>query len=200
MPLVLFYQSCYDYLLSFLLLSGLGLAMVQSITRQHDGHITVYSEPGIGTTFHIYLPRIDEQGKAVQTKPRLQVPRGTETILLVEDEAPLLDLVRMILQNHGYRVVADSSAAAAESRFVGLLDEATLLITDVVMPGMDGRELSDRLRVLSPGLRVMYISGYPDNVLQQHGISAAADHFLQKPFTSETLVRKVREVIDAARP
>jgi two-component system cell cycle sensor histidine kinase/response regulator CckA len=180
--------------------TGLGLAMVQSITRQHDGHITVYSEPGIGTTFHIYLPRIDEQGKAVQTKPRLQVPRGTETILLVEDEAPLLDLVRMILQNHGYRVVADSSAAAAESRFVGLLDEATLLITDVVMPGMDGRELSDRLRVLSPGLRVMYISGYPDNVLQQHGISAAADHFLQKPFTSETLVRKVREVIDAARP
>ena len=178
--------------------TGLGLAMVQSITRQHDGHVTVYSELGIGTTFHVYLPRIDEEGKAPRKKPRAQVPRGTETILLVEDETPLLELVRTILQNHGYKVVADSSAQAAESRFESWLDEASLLITDVVMPGMDGKELSDRLTVLRPDLKVLYVSGYPDNVLQQHGISAVDDSFLQKPFTSEILVRKVRELLDQA--
>jgi two-component system cell cycle sensor histidine kinase/response regulator CckA len=177
--------------------TGLGLATVHGIVRQSGGHVWLYSEPGHGTTFKIYLPRTDPRGAVeAPTLAEVELPSGSETILLVEDEASLRELVRECLEASGYNVLeACHGMAALEvgERHPGRID---LLLTDVVMPGMSGRELAERLRGARPEIRTVYMSGYTDDAVVLHGILAEDMAFLQKPFTAAELARRVREVLD----
>jgi len=178
--------------------TGLGLSTVYGIVKQSGGHIEVYSEPGRGTTFRIYLPRIEEAAEAVEPgKAREQLPRGSETILLVEDEAGVRTLAKTILQTHGYTVL---DAAQGKDAFLlsgqheGLIH---LMVTDMVMPEMSGREVAERLKPLRPNMKVLFMSGFTDKAMVHHGELGPGMAFLQKPFTPQTLARKVREVLDA---
>jgi PAS domain S-box-containing protein len=177
--------------------TGLGLATVYGIVRQSGGHITAYSEPGVGTTFKIYLPR---DGEDSQIAPSADTSKGglggSETMLLVEDEEGVRSLARLALQRRGYKVLEAPSGAEAlkiSERYDG---DIQLLATDVVMPQMSGRELADRLLSLRPGIRVLYMSGYTDDAIVRHGLLDARVPFLHKPFTLDALARKVREVLD----
>jgi two-component system cell cycle sensor histidine kinase/response regulator CckA len=178
--------------------TGLGLSTVYGIVKQSGGYIWVYSEPGKGTTFKVYLPRVAEQ---VEAKPeRLELPaagQGSETILLVEDEEAVRELASRILSAKGYSVVAATSAREAEKFAAKNAGEIHLLLTDIIMPGTSGRELARRITAKHPRTRVLYMSGYTDNVLAQGGVLEAGLSFLQKPFTPGALVQKVREVLDS---
>jgi PAS domain S-box-containing protein len=178
--------------------TGLGLATVYGVVKQSGGSIWVYSEPGRGTTFKIYLPRVD--GPAEGTKPgpdSLSTPRGSETILLVEDEAGVRELVRRILVAYGYTVLTASRGDEALQVCGCHEGSVHLLMTDVVMPGMSGRALADRLTALYPNVKVLYMSGYTDATIARNGELEDGAMFLQKPFTPGALARKVREVLDA---
>ncbi len=179
--------------------TGLGLATIYGIVKQNGGLITVYSEPGKGSTFQVYLPRY--RGTAAQYPEGQAEPRGgTETILLVEDEEAILRLASAVLDGLGYRVLASSSPRRAlemARQHEGPID---LLITDVVMPEMDGRALSERVAEERPGIRRLYISGYPANVIAQRGVVEEGVSFLQKPFTRLALSASVRAVLDAPAP
>jgi PAS domain S-box-containing protein len=182
--------------------TGLGLATVFGIVSQSGGSVDVYSELDWGTTFRIYLPRIDDES-AVASRPASAspAPAGTETILLVEDAEPLRVMIREILEGGGYTVIeaTDPEQALAGAQAPGR--SIHLLLTDVVMPRMSGPELAERLRsgaTVSP--RVLYMSGYTDEAIGHHGVLEPGTHFLQKPFTSEALLRKVRDALDAGGP
>jgi CheY-like chemotaxis protein len=176
--------------------TGLGLATVYGIVQQSGGHIYVYSEPMHGTSFKIYLPRVAE----TVAPPALPVPqtaahRGTETILLVEDDPAVRVLTRRMLESRGYTVLAAANGTEgveAARRYAG---EIHLLVTDVVMPEMNGRELFTQLSAQRSGLRVLFLSGYTDEAIVRHGNLERGVPFLQKPFTPETLARKVREAL-----
>ncbi len=178
--------------------TGLGLATVHGIVKQSGGHITVYSELERGTTFKIYLPRAENPPPARGSRlVRPPLAKGGETILLVEDEDGVRALARHILRNCGYTVVeaqegAEALRLAGEHR--GRFD---LLVTDVVMPRMGGREVAQRVSELHPGAKVLFLSGYTDDAVVRHGILEADVSFLQKPFTPASLAAKVREVLDA---
>ncbi len=177
--------------------TGLGLATVYGIVSQSGGQIFVASAPERGATFAIYLPRVEKPAEVTGAAPAAPLRGGTETILLVEDEDAVRGLTRRCLEASGYTVLQASSAEEAidvASRFDGRLD---LLLTDVVMPGASGPELSRRLHERRPGTRVLYVSGYTDAAMASHVALDAGASFLQKPFTPETLARKVREILDA---
>ena len=177
--------------------TGLGLSTAYGIVKQSDGYISVYSEVGIGSTFKVYLPCI-ETAKDVTAVPSSTpaTHRGTETVLLVEDEEGVRKLVRGILARQGYKVleaVSGEEALEIVHEYSGKLD---LLLSDVVLVGMSGRELSERLRIQMPSLRVIYMSGYTDDAIVRHGVLTESAEFLQKPFSSDNLLRKVRAVLE----
>ena len=177
--------------------TGLGLATVFGIVQQSGGHITVYSEPGQGSTFKIYLPRVAEDTVSAGSGEALpgSLPRGAETILLVEDESALRSMVRGILESHGYKVLEARNGEDALVVCEQHKGPIQLLLTDVIMPEMNGPQLAERLAVFHRSMKILYISGYTDEGIIHHGILDAGTNFLQKPFTPDALIRKVREVI-----
>jgi CheY-like chemotaxis protein len=179
--------------------TGLGLSTVHGIVRQSGGHVEVYSEPGHGTTFKIYFASLAEDA-TTQCVPSvaLEVPRGTETILLAEDEEAIRQLARVALQSCGYHVLEAANGEQALKVIAASAEPVDLLITDVIMPRMSGRELAVQLRILRPGTRVLYVSGYTDEAIVRHGIVDEGVAFLNKPFTPTMLARKVREVLDGS--
>lgn len=176
--------------------TGLGLATVFGIVQQNQGFITVATQAGCGTTFRIYLPRCSASPDSGAEKIRRSPVRGTETILLVEDEPQVLNLGRSVLTQHGYTVLAASNPEIALALARQHPVKIHLLVTDVVMPGMNGKELYQLLQTTRPELRCLFISGYTADVIAQHGVINVDVQFLQKPFKIERLVEKVRDVLE----
>ncbi len=178
--------------------TGLGLATVYGVVKQNRGFINVYSEPGQGTAFKIYLPRHTGDEEALQVKREIKPEsRGSETVLFVEDEPSLQKLGTKILERLGYRVLTTSNPMHAIELADNHSGEIDLLLTDVIMPEMNGRDLADTLKAQYPNLKILFLSGYPDNVIAHHGILDKGVNFLQKPLMPETLAMKVREVLDS---
>jgi two-component system, cell cycle sensor histidine kinase and response regulator CckA len=176
--------------------TGLGLSMVYGIIKQSNGYIDVSSEPGAGTAFDIYLPKVDQAVDASASATPSATLRGSETVLLVEDDSSLRALAIHMLETCGYSVLEASSASVALEISRQPNVHIHLLVTDVVMPGMSGRVLAEQLLAQSPHIVVLYISGYTGQTVGAHGVLAEGSYFLPKPFTREALARKVREVLD----
>ena len=180
--------------------TGLGLATVHGIVKQSGGHVWVYSEPEHGATFKVYLPRLvdADAGLAVPLRPDRgqELPRGTETVLLVEDETGLREMVRECLEASGYSVIEGRNAVHALEVAAKYSATIHLVVTDVVMPGMSGRELVNRLSSSHAETKALFMSGYTDDAIVIHGVLAHEMAFLQKPFTIDALARKVRELLD----
>jgi two-component system cell cycle sensor histidine kinase/response regulator CckA len=181
--------------------TGLGLATVYGIVRQSGGSVYVYSEPGRGTSFKIYLPEVapPSAGRA-RASPSPARLNGDETVLLVEDEGAVRDLARKVLEAHGYTVLEAACGAAALRLSDAHANPIHVLVTDVVMPEMSGRELAQHLAGRRPKTRVLFMSGYTDDAVVRHGVLAADVAYLQKPFTPEGLLKKLRAVLDGDAP
>jgi len=174
--------------------TGLGLSTVYGIVTQHNGHVAVESEPGRGSTFRIYLPRVLEEAEAAD-RAEAAPARGSGTVLLVEDEQGVRELAREILEVNGYTVleaVSPGDAVLIAERHAGPIH---LVLTDVVMPRMSGPELVERLAPLRPDARVLYMSGYTDEAIANHGVLRPGTQMVEKPFTPATLVRKIQEAL-----
>jgi two-component system cell cycle sensor histidine kinase/response regulator CckA len=182
--------------------TGLGLATVYGVVKQSNGYIWVDSAPGKGSTFQIYLPRNLDSEQVSVAEPEVQLrekSRGSEMILLVEDAEPLRKLAQAFLESNGFRVLSATSGEAAleiAARHSGRFD---LLLTDVVMPGMNGRVLAEQLSLRQPGLKVLFMSGYTDSFIAGHGVLQKGTNLLHKPFTEEVFISKVREVLDGGK-
>lgn len=178
--------------------TGLGLATVYGIVEQGGGHIVVETEVGAGTTFEVFLPKASSSDADVGAE---RVPEGAavggETILVVEDEVAVRTLVRRILTRSGYTVVVASDGNDAIQQAEAHDGPLHLLLTDVVMPGLGGRAVADRVSVLRPGIKVIYMSGYVDDAVVRAGVLLEGVNFLQKPFTLDGLTAKIREVLDS---
>ena len=181
--------------------TGLGLSMVYGIVKQSGGYIWTYSELGHGTTFKVYLPQVDEaeEKAALEALPGTR-PQGRETILVVEDEPQLRDLTRRFLEMHGYTVLVAEHGAAALELAGSHKGPIHLLLTDIIMPVMNGRELAQRIGEVSPKTRILFMSGYTENAAWRNDTIENSANFLQKPFTLDALTRKVREVLETPIP
>ena len=180
--------------------TGLGLATVYGIVKQSGGFIWVYSEAGHGTSFKIYLPWAGETARESAVPPyALERRQGAETVLLVEDTASVRVVTRQVLERYGYTILEAPDGKTALQLAAKHHGPIHLLLTDVVMPGVSGRQLADQLVRLRPDMRVLYTSGYTDEAIVHHGVLEPGIAYLQKPFTPDGLARKVREVLDAAR-
>ena len=178
--------------------TGLGLATVYGIVKQSGGYVWVYSEPGRGTSFKVYLPRIEDEAAGPRNEPPAQfraTPRGSETVLLVEDEKGVRELAREYLQMTGYQVIEAENGHEALELAAMHPGKIHLLMTDVVMPGISGRELSERVKSVRPEIQVLFMSGYTDQAVVNHGILESDAVLLQKPFTLTALALKLREIL-----
>lgn len=181
--------------------TGLGLSTVFGIVKQSGGHVNVYSEAGRGTTFKVYLPRVEKPVEADAKSQAEDVSvSGTETVLLVEDEPGVRSLAQEALRLNGYRALVAGGAEEALALAASHRGAIHLLLTDVIMPGLNGKELADRLALSRPGVRVLFISGYTADAIGQHGILDAGVSFLPKPFTPHDLLRKLRQTLDGTKP
>lgn len=177
--------------------TGLGLSTVYGIVKQSEGNIWVYSEIGCGTTFKVYLPLVDETANfSKQESAFTDLPEGDETVLLVEDEIAVRDLVGDILRTHGYKVLVAEHCSHALEIGANFDGEIALMVTDVVMPQMSGRDLAERLSPIRPKMKILYMSGYTDSAIVHHGVLEDGTHFIQKPFAPQNFARKVRETLD----
>lgn len=177
--------------------TGLGLATVHGIVTQSGGHIELDSRVGEGTTVSIYLPMVDAPVSS-ERRARLRAPRGGETVLLVDDEDGVRLVVQATLRRHGYHVLTARDGAEAWALFRARVSEIDVVVTDVVMPGMGGRELAERVRTLRPKVPILFLSGYADDTLVRHGVEEGDAALLQKPFLGSVLARKLREFLDEA--
>ena len=177
--------------------TGLGLSTVYGVVKQSEGYVWVHSEPGIGSTFKVYLPRVDEAAQAVPEKTNAAAAQGgAETILLVEDDPQVRDLTRDVLEARGYRVLVAERSLEAPAMCAGHGGIIDLLLTDVVMPGLGGNELALEILKQRPTIKILFMSGYTDNSLLHGASSSNGFHFLQKPFTPSSLAAKIREILD----
>jgi CheY-like chemotaxis protein len=180
--------------------TGLGLSMVYGIVKQSDGYIDVESEPGRGTIFRIYLPRVEEEAEVSPAAPAVTGAagyEGRETILLAEDDPTVREFSARVLRDLGYTVLDAGDGKEAiliSSKYAGRIH---LLVTDVVMPGMSGGDLAGRVVSIRPGTKVLFMSGYTDDTVVRHGVLESEIAFLQKPFAPEALARKVRDVLES---
>lgn len=178
--------------------TGLGLSTVYGIVKQHGGNIWLYSEPGEGTSFKIYLPKAKEtEGEVSEVSVGIVDSRGTETVLLVEDETAVLQLAVRVLERKGYSVLTARDGLEGQTVANGHKGRIHLLLTDVVMPHASGKELAEKLLATRPDLKVLYMSGYTDNSIVHHGMLDKGTHFLEKPFSVNALAQKVRQVLDS---
>jgi len=176
--------------------TGLGLSTVYGIVTQARGRIEVDSEPGQGSVFRVYFPAALAEAENSATVKSISSPKGKETVLLVEDEAAVRNLAQTILARLGYNVLAADSGPAA----IALWEQnrrVDVLLTDVIMPQMSGGDLAHKLRDINPRLKVLFMSGYTDDMIQSHGVLAGETQLIQKPFSAESLARKLRDVLDA---
>jgi two-component system, cell cycle sensor histidine kinase and response regulator CckA len=176
--------------------TGLGLSTVYGIVKQSNGYVFAQSEPGKGTTFYVYLPRVEDSAEELSpAKSQQSEVGGCETVLLVEDEESVRELVRLTLVSRGYKVLEAENGERGLRVAEGFKEHIDILITDVVMPGIGGRELAKKLVVLRPGISVLYLSGYTEDAVITQGVLGPRTAFLQKPFTLQNLAKKVREVL-----
>jgi CheY-like chemotaxis protein len=175
--------------------TGLGLSIVYGIIKQHNGYINVYSEHGKGTTFRIYLPLIESEAK--RKKPQIYANQkdGTETVLIAEDEEEVRNLMKMVLEGHGYKVIEAVDGADAVDKFKENMDNTHLLLFDVIMPNKSGKEAYDAINEIRPGIKAIFMSGYSRDIIQED-ISRLGLHFISKPILPTELLKKVREALD----
>jgi len=179
--------------------TGLRLAMVYGIIRQHEGSINVYSEKGRSTTFKIYLPVVEGEAEAVEAKPAsvlAPITRGTETILVAEDESPLREYTIKLLEEQGYHVITAENGEDAIEKFRTYSNAIDLLIFDVIMPRKNGKEAYDEIRKQRPEIKALFMSGYTANIIHNKGVLEAGIELITKPFTPTSLLKKVRIVLD----
>jgi CheY-like chemotaxis protein len=179
--------------------TGLGLSMVYGIIKQHNGYINVYSEPGRGTTFKIYLPVIEQEAEKLEAVVLPPVVGGSETILIAEDAVMVSDLAKNILEEFGYRVIVAKNGVEAVEQFKANPGIA-LLILDVVMPGKNGKETFAEITSMKQDIKVLFMSGYTANIIHKKGILDVGTEFISKPFSPGAFLRKVREVLDKGAP
>jgi PAS domain S-box-containing protein len=175
--------------------TGLGLSMVYGIIKQHEGYINVYSEPGSGTTFRIYLPLIDAQAEKIKPEVIQSFERGTETVLLAEDETAVREFTKKLLEEYGYKVITAGNGQEAIDEFKAHKDKIQLLLLDVIMPNRNGREAYEEIKKIIPDIKVLFMSGYPAEIIHKHDIIENGFAYIEKPASPTKLLKKIREVL-----
>ena len=177
--------------------TGLGLSTVYGIVKQSGGYIWVYSELGVGTTFKVYLPAVDEEARSAEGESGgVALPSGRETVLVVEDEESVRDVLHQMLEANGYRVLVAQDGAEAFRIVDAHAGAIHLLVTDVIMPGMTGPNVVERITPKHPEMKVLYISGYTEEAISRHGVMSPGTAFLSKPIGAATFLSKIRELMD----
>ena len=175
--------------------TGLGLSMVYGIIKQHEGYINVYSEPGSGTTFRIYLPLIEAEAEKIKPEVIQPIETGTETVLLAEDETTVREFTKKMLEEYGYKVITAASGQEAIDEFKAHKDKIQLVLLDVIMPNKNGREAYEEIKKIRPDIKVLFMSGYPADIIRKHDIIEKGFAYIEKPASPTKLLKKIREVL-----